>query len=106
MPKPQPGREYHLLFTDALANPLPPDPRLRLLGHDLSDVTWTSSVMNCRRWRGRLAPIAARSGRNGLLTLEDAKAAQRLLPEEWPGDPHGRVTAWAIYEYNPEPGGR
>jgi len=103
LPKPVAGREYYLLFTDALAHPLPPDPRLRLLGHDLSDETWTSSLLNCGDWRGPLAPIAARAGRNGLLELEDARLAQQLLPLEWPGDPHGWVTVWALYEYLPDP---
>ena len=102
LPKPPSNREYYLVFTDAVARPLPPDSRLGAASHALSDETWTSSVMNCQNWQGRLAPLAARAGHNGLLSLEDAKTAQQLLPEEWPGDPHSRVTIWALYEYLPE----
>jgi hypothetical protein len=103
LPLPDPRREYHLLFTDALA-PGPPleHPRLRLLGYDLSDETWTSSLLNCSQWQGVLEPIARRRGENGLLgRLEDAKLAQALLPEAWGGDPHSHVTVWALFEVVP-----
>jgi hypothetical protein len=99
LPEPAPGREYHLMFTDALAPGDPPEhPRLKLLGYDLSDETWTSSLLNCGRWQGMLEPIARRTGENGLLGLEDAKLAQALLPDAWGGDPHGFVTVWALFE--------
>ncbi len=45
--KPPRAGEYHLMFMDALAGDLPEHPRLKLLGYDLSDETWTSSLLNC-----------------------------------------------------------
>lgn len=104
LPKPAPGREYYLLFMDALVHTLPPDPCVQLLGHDLSDETWTSSLLNCGRWQGELQRIAERAGKNGLLSLSDALAAQRILPQAWPGNPHGIVTVWALYEVRPPAG--
>lgn len=99
LPVPAPGREYYLLFTDALGpHGSVAHARLKPLGYDLSDETWTSSLLNCGRWQGVLEPIARRTGANGLLALEDAKLAQALLPEAWGGDPHGFVTVWALFE--------
>ena len=93
---------YHLLFTDALAaGPRLEHPQLKLLGYDLSDETWTSSLLNCGQWQGVLEPIARRRGENGLLGLEDAQLAQALLPEVWRGDPHSHVTVWALFEVVP-----
>jgi hypothetical protein len=71
---------------------------LKLLGHDLSDETWTSSLLNCGRWSGVLAPIAQRVNQYGLLNLEDAKKAQALLPQAWHDNPHAHVTIWALFE--------
>lgn len=103
LPKPAPGREYYLLFTNALSGgDLPEHPRLKLLGFDLSDETWTSSIFNCSTWQGELEAIAGRAGAHGLLSLEDAKLAQTLLPLAWPGDPHGIVTVWALFEVVPD----
>jgi hypothetical protein len=100
--KPPGEGEYHLMFTDALAGDLPEHPRLKLLGYDLSDETWTSSLLNCSNWQGELAAIAQRTGENGLLRrLEDARLAQALLPDAWPGDPHSLVTVWALFEILP-----
>ena len=73
-------------------------PQLTLLGHDLSDRTRTSTLLNCGRWEGVLEPIAKRARDNGLLDLPDAKLAQALLPEAWQGDAHAYVTIWALYE--------
>jgi len=70
----------------------------RVMGYDLSDETWTSSLLNCGRWEGTLAPIAQRVNQYGLLSLEDAKTAQSLLPEAWHDDPHAMVTIWALFE--------
>jgi hypothetical protein len=99
LPIPAPASEYYLLFTDALGpNGDVAHPRLKPLGYDLSDETWTSSLLNCGRWQGALEPIARRTAENGLLSLEDAKRAQALLPEAWGGDPHGFVTVWALFE--------
>lgn len=99
LPKPAQGREYYLLFTDALAaGDLPNHPRLKLLGYDLSDETWTSSLLNCGRWRGELEAIASRTGENGLLGFGDAQLAQKALPNAWNNDPHSFVTVWALFE--------
>jgi hypothetical protein len=92
-------------MTDALASAPLQHPRLTLLGHDLSErdcSIGTSSLFNCGLWTGVLEPIVARALPNGLLTLEDAKLAQALLPEAWHRDPHSDVTVWAMYEVLPE----
>jgi hypothetical protein len=99
LPVPVSGREYYLLFTDAFGpNGSVQHPRLKPLGYDLSDETWTSSLLNCGQWQGVLEPIARRTGQNGLLALEDAKLAQSLLPQVWKNDPHSVVTVWALFE--------
>ena len=81
---------------------LPEHPRLKLLGYDLSDETWTSSLFNCCTWQGGLEAIAGRASENGLLGFDDAKLAQALLPDAWPGDPHANVTVWAPFEILPD----
>ena len=99
LPIPTIGSEYYLLATDALGpNGTVTHPRLKPLGYDLSDETWTSSLLNCGIWHGDLEAIAHRTGTNGLLSLEDAKLAQAILPKAWKGDPHGFVTVWALFE--------
>ncbi len=99
LPNPISVDQYYLLFADALKHEIPQDhPRLRLLGYDLSDETRTSSLLNCGRWEGVLAPIAQRVNQYGLLNLEDAKIAQSLLPEAWNDTPHADVTIWALWE--------
>ncbi len=96
---PENDDEYHLLFVDAEGEHHPlRHPRLQLLGYDLSDETWTSSLLNCGRWMGPLEAIARRTKPNGLLNFEDALQAKALLPEAWNGDPHAFVTFWALYE--------
>lgn len=100
LPSPIPHEQYYLLFTNALSleNPQLLHPRLKLLGYDLSDETWTSTLLNCGQWTGVLAPIAQRVNQYGLLNLEDALKAQALLPEAWNYDPHALVTIWALFE--------
>jgi hypothetical protein len=100
LPSPIPGKQYYLLFTDALSLEIPQllHPRLKLLGYDLSDETWTSSLLNCGRWEGKLAMIAQRVNQYGLLNLEDALTAQSSLPEAWHDNPHAQVTIWALFE--------
>ncbi len=91
--------QYLLLVMDAEKEQLPADAAgCRLLGHDLSDETRTSSLLNCGSWTGRLAPFVGRLNGYGLLSHDDAIAAKALLPAEWPGDPHAEVTVWALYE--------
>lgn len=71
----------------------------RLAGHDLSDETLTSSLLNCGPWTGRLAPLYERLNTAGLLSLDDASSAQALLPLEWgQQEHHARVVIWALYE--------
>lgn len=92
-------KQYYLLLADALNEAIPQNhPRLKLLGYDLSDETRTSSLLNCGRWEGILAPIAQRVNKYGLLNLEDAKIAQSLLPDAWCNEPHAFVTIWALFE--------
>lgn len=99
LPLPVSSKQYYQLFTEALEEEIPQaHSRLKLLGYDLSDETWTSSLLNCGRWEGALAPIAQRVNQYGLLNLEDAKAAQALLPEAWGNDPHAFVTIWALFK--------
>lgn len=99
LPHPIAGKQYYLLLADALKEAIPQNhPRLKLLGYDLSDETWTSSLLNCGRWEGILAPIAQRVNKYGLLNLEDAKTAQVLLPEAWGHHHHAFVTIWALFE--------
>jgi hypothetical protein len=94
--------EYYLLFADAMVSGAAfKHPRLKLLGYDLSDDTWTSSLLNCGPWRGAMEPIAHRTGENGLLGWEDANLAQSLLPEAWNDDPHSFVTIWSLFEVVP-----
>lgn len=90
--------EYHLLCVDSAHHDTFTHPQLTFLGYDLSDETWTSSLLNCGRWEGELAPLAAGSQPNGLLDLSSAKTAQEILPVEWDDDPHSYVTIWALYE--------
>jgi hypothetical protein len=99
LPRPSSDRQYYLLAVNAEKAELPPEgAEFRLLGYDLSDVTHTSSVLNCGPWKGRLGPLAERLNRYGLLTRDDALLAKTLLPSEWPGEPHAAVTIWALYE--------
>ncbi|MBF5043156.1 hypothetical protein FGE12_12225 [Aggregicoccus sp. 17bor-14] len=99
--------QYHLLFLDAEQEKAPPEgPDCRLLGHDLSDETRTSSLLNCGPWTGQLAPLTERLNGYGLLAFHDAALAKTLLSKEWPADPHGKVTIWALYEIAPESGAR
>ena len=94
--------EYLLLSLDAESEPSPPaNVEARLLGHDLSDATHTSSLLNCGRWEGDLEPLTRRRNGYGLLSFDDALQAKALLPKAWPGDPHGHVTIWALYELAP-----
>ena len=98
---PRPAREdaYYLLFLDPEAEAVPPDlSGYRLLGHDLSDETHTSSLLNCGPWTGKLAQFRHRLNEFGLLTLDDAQLAKSLLPEVWPDNPHADVTIWVLYE--------
>jgi hypothetical protein len=99
LPRPIPAMQYYLLFADALKEAIPQHhPQLTLLGYDLSDETWASSLLNCGRWDGILAPIAQNVNQYGLLNLEDSKMAQSLLSDAWCNTPHAFVTIWALFE--------
>lgn len=102
LPRAVDERQYHLLFLDAEHEKVPPAGLdCRLLGHDLSDETHTSSLLNCGPWTGQLAPLTQRLNAYGLLDYHDAVLAKSLLPREWPDEPHGVVTVWALYEIAP-----
>lgn len=102
LPIPDPNNEYYLLainlLTESESVARLPD-GWKLLGHDLSDETRTSSLHNCGRWEGQLEPLTRRLNDVGLLSLADAELARKLLPLEW-GETmdHARVTIWALYE--------
>lgn len=98
-PAPAAADEYRLLWLDAETQPAPP-PELGaiLLGHDLTDETHTSTLLNCGRWEGGLEPFTRRLNGYGLLSFEDAVAAKALLPRVKPDEPHALVTVWALYE--------
>jgi hypothetical protein len=91
-------RQYHLLFLDAEHDTPPAGLACRLLGHDLSDETHTSSLLNCGPWTGQLAPFTQRLNGHGLLDYRDAVLEKALLPMAWPGEPHAQATLWALYE--------
>lgn len=101
LPIPNPNDQYYLLAIDLLTEPefvaqLPVG--WKLLGHDLSDETRTSSLHNCGRWEGRLEPLTQRLNEFGLLSLADAELARKLLPQEWGENmDHAHVTIWALY---------
>jgi internalin A len=99
LPIPIKGEQYYQLVVDAQSVEIPQDcSRFRLLGYDLYDEWGISSLLRCGRWTGILAPIAQRSNKYGLLTLEDALTAQSFLPEAWNGDHHAFVTIYALFE--------
>jgi hypothetical protein len=75
-----------------------------LLGHDLCDDTHTSSLLNCGFWTGNLATFYNRLNAVGLLSLDDARAAQAALLREYPGMDHADADVWALFEYAPLPG--
>ena len=100
LPIPSSKDEYSLLAinlaTDSAASV--PD-AWKLLGHDLSDETQTSSLLNCGPWQGKLKPLTQRLNDVGLLSRADAELAAKLIPMEW-GEKmdHAHVTIWALYE--------
>ncbi len=100
LPIPDPNNEYYLLAIDLLNDPVARLPDgWKLLGHDLSDETQTSSLLNCGPWRGKLEPLTHRLNDVGLLSLADAELARKLLPMEWGEDMHhANVTIWALHE--------
>ncbi|MBD2247755.1 hypothetical protein [Nostoc sp. FACHB-888] len=95
-------RQYYLLFTNAdKQRVLLTHPRLRLLGHELLDHQFNSSLLNYWPWEGALAPFAQRVNKYGLLSWDDAKAAQVILPELWHGAPRSWVAIAALFEVLP-----
>jgi hypothetical protein len=105
LPRTESNRQFYLLALDAETEKVQTSSsELRLLGHDLSDETHTSSLLNCGPWTGELAAFVPRLNQYGLLTFDDAIRAKALLPAAWPGDPHANVTVWALYEVVPAAG--
>lgn len=100
LPIPSAGDEYYQLAINRngrFAEFIPIG--WRLLGHDLSDETRTSSLHNCGPWTGPLSALIKRLNGAGLLSWEDAQAAQGLLPKEWgEGVDHAHVVIWALYQ--------
>lgn len=102
LPVPESKDQYYLLAIDLLTEPeyvarLPDG--WKLLGHDVSDETQTSSLHNCGRWEGQLEPLIRRLNEFGLLSRGDAELARKLLPMEWGENmDHAHVTIWALYE--------
>lgn len=70
----------------------------KFLGYDLVDTSWTSSVLNCGRWRGELREIAKRVNQFGLLGYFDAQQSRIVLPRVWRNDPHANVEIFALYD--------
>lgn len=70
----------------------------KFLGYDLVDAGWTSSVLNCGRWRGELREITKRINQYGLLGYFDAQQAKIVLPRVWRNDPHANVEIFALYD--------
>lgn len=93
------GQQYHLLFADP-NNPevILDHPRLKLLGYDLLSQAGQSSLLNYRPWIGVLAPLAQRMNQYGLLSWEDAQAAQAILPKAWSNHPCSKVKIWVLFE--------
>jgi hypothetical protein len=105
LPIPKPDDEYYLLAINRNADSEAYVPSgWKLLGHDLSDETETSSLLNCGPWEGLLKPFTERLNRVGLLSRDDAEAAQQLLPRQWgEGMDHAHVAVWALYEREDRP---
>lgn len=100
LPVPDPRDEYYLLALNLATDSATRVPGgWKLLGHDLSDETRTSSLLNCGPWEGRLKPFVQRLNDVGLLTRDDAESARELLPQEWGENmDHAHVVIWALYE--------
>lgn len=97
---PEPVKQYSQLLVNVSDEEIAPQDvsRFHFLGYDLSDETHTSSLLNCGPWTGILAPMTQRLNQYGLLSLEDAKLAQELLPSVWENDAHAYVDIWALFE--------
>ena len=100
LPIPDPRDEYCLLAINLTTDsPAPVPDGWKLLGHDLSDETQTSSLLNCGPWEGQLEPFTQRLNDVGLLSRADAELARKLLPIEWGENMgHANVDIWALYE--------
>ena len=102
LPTPIAGREYTLLFMEHhTVGSLPDHPRLKPLGYDLTDDhgSWSTLQDPCV-WAGDLEAVATRRGEYGLLNFADARLAQALFRDAWPGIPH--FTVWAMFEIVPD----
>ncbi|MGK7883565.1 MAG: hypothetical protein AB4057_02940 [Crocosphaera sp.] len=99
LPKLTSSKYYYLLIADSSKQEIDKEiPYLKFLGYDLSDETWTSSLLNCGKWEGELMKIAQRVNQYGLLNWEDAILARSKLPQAWNNDHHAFVTIWELYE--------
>ena len=101
LPVPDPSKEYYMLAVNLTTDPPTDLPSVwKLLGYDLSDESHISTLLNCGpSWEAKLKPLTERLNDVGLLSLPDAKLAQKLLPEVWgQGMDHAHVDIWALYE--------
>ncbi len=99
LPAPRGAREYTLLGTKVeSASWTETFDGFDYLGCDLSDDTMTSSLLNCGPWTGLLQPFVDRLNSYGLLSVDDARQAQKLLPTAWGAEnPHACADVWALF---------
>ncbi len=97
------SKDYYQLAVDLSEEPVVDSGSgLTLLGYDMSDETWTSSLLNCGKWTGPLEKFEQELNEFGLLNHEHACRAQELLPEVWGEDnPHAFVDLWQLLEVDP-----
>ena len=99
LPEPRSAREYYLLGTKVESTSWTETfDGFDYFGCDLSDETMTSSLLNCGPWTGLLQPFVGRLNSYGLLSVDDARQAQKLLPTEWgANEPHAFADVWALF---------
>jgi hypothetical protein len=99
LPEPRSSGEYYLLATKVTAASWNETfAGFDFFGCDLSDETMTSSLLNCGPWTGALRRLADRLNSYGLLSIDDALEAQKLLATAWgPEEPHALADVWAVY---------
>lgn len=97
--------QYYLLAVntskdgnDAMSE-ISKDKNIQLLGYDLADSTYTSSVLNCGSWEDQLMSFKDKINQYGLLGFDDAKAVQAILPQVWgKEEPHAHVDVYAVFQ--------
>lgn len=96
----EPETQYYQMAINLDEEAMPELPsHITILGYDICDDTEVSSLLNCGPWEDELAPIAARINQYGLLSLEDAQEAKRLIPQLWDDndeEPRGSDVIWCV----------